>query len=163
MADIYEQRTYNSGEIGFGEKPGIVVVDYMTAFTDPKFPLGGAPLIERGVQNSARLLDRYAVVRSIYSHEAIHEKAKQYIFSGQRPNNAFKHPVYGSVVAKELSEIFKMLSHPDRGAVNGALFKLSERVENREAAMTDKVSGMRLWDELELLTGLVTESGPTGG
>ena len=57
MPDIYEQRTYNSGEIGFGEKPGIVVVDYMTAFTDPKYPLGGAPLIERGVQNSARLLD----------------------------------------------------------------------------------------------------------
>ena len=57
MADIYEERTYNSGEIGFGEKPGIVVVDYMTAFTDPAFPLGGAPLIERGVQNSARLLD----------------------------------------------------------------------------------------------------------
>lgn len=54
------------------------------------------------VPNCARLLDRYSVIRSIYSHEAIHEKAKQYIFAGQRPNNAFKHPVYGSVVAKEL-------------------------------------------------------------
>ena len=51
---------------------------------------------------SADMLDRYSVIRSVYSHEAIHEKAKQYIFSGQRPNNAFKHPVYGSVVAKEL-------------------------------------------------------------
>ena len=51
---------------------------------------------------SASLLDRYSVIRSIYSREAIHEKAKQYIFSGQRPNNAFKHPVYGSVTAKEL-------------------------------------------------------------
>ncbi len=51
---------------------------------------------------SANLLDRYSVIRSIFSHEAIHEKAKQYIFSGQRPNNAFKHPVYGSVTAKEL-------------------------------------------------------------
>ena len=51
---------------------------------------------------SAEMLDRYSVIRSVYSKEAIHEKAKQYIFSGQRPNNAFKHPVYGSVVAKEL-------------------------------------------------------------
>jgi hypothetical protein len=51
---------------------------------------------------SAALLDRYSVIRSVFSKEAIHEKAKQYIFSGQRPNNAFKHPVYGSVVAKEL-------------------------------------------------------------
>ncbi len=50
----------------------------------------------------ARRLDKYTVIRSIYSREAIHEKAKQYIYSGQRPNNAFKHPVYGSVVAKEL-------------------------------------------------------------
>jgi hypothetical protein len=50
----------------------------------------------------ARLLDRYTVIRSVYSREAIHEKAKQYVYSGQRPNNAFKHPVYGSVVAKEL-------------------------------------------------------------
>jgi maleamate amidohydrolase len=57
MADIYEDRTYNSGEIGFGENPGILVVDYMTAFTDPQYPLGGAPLIERGVQNTARVLD----------------------------------------------------------------------------------------------------------
>lgn len=57
MADIYEERSYNSGEIGFGENPGILVVDYMTAFTDPQYPLGGAPLIERGVQNTARLLD----------------------------------------------------------------------------------------------------------
>ncbi len=45
---------------------------------------------------------RFAVIRSMYSLEAIHERAKQYAFSGQRPNNAYKHPVYGSVVAREL-------------------------------------------------------------
>lgn len=55
-----------------------------------------------------------------------------------------------------------MLSHPDRGSLNGALFKLNERVEKPDAAMNDAVSGKRLWDELELLTGLMPESGPTG-
>ena len=45
---------------------------------------------------------RFSVIRSMFSLEAIHEKAKQYAFSGQRPNNAYKHPVYGSVVANEL-------------------------------------------------------------
>ncbi len=50
----------------------------------------------------ARSFKKFSVIRSMYSKEAIHEKAKQYIFSGSRPNNAFKHPVYGSVVAKEL-------------------------------------------------------------
>ncbi len=54
---IYEDRTYGAREIGFGEKPGIVVVDFQTAFTDPQFALGGAPLIERAVANSARLLE----------------------------------------------------------------------------------------------------------
>lgn len=56
---------------------------------------------------SAANLGRFAVIRSMYSLEAIHEKAKQYAFSGQRPNNAYKHPVYGSVLARE------------RGARNG--------------------------------------------
>lgn len=55
----------------------------------------------------AKTFPRFSVIRSMYSKEAIHEKAKQYIFSGSRPNNAFKHPVFGSVIAKE------------RGAANG--------------------------------------------
>lgn len=57
MSDVYTERSYGSGSIGFGEKPGIVVVDFQTAFTDPQFPLGGAPLIERAVANTARLLE----------------------------------------------------------------------------------------------------------
>lgn len=50
----------------------------------------------------AQHFQRFSVIRSMYSREAIHEKAKQYAFSGQRPNNAYKHPVYGSVVAREM-------------------------------------------------------------
>ena len=57
MGDIYQQRSYGQGEIGFGEKPGIVVVDFQRAFTEPDFPMGGAELIERGVENTARLLE----------------------------------------------------------------------------------------------------------
>ncbi|MBM3728643.1 MAG: DUF1501 domain-containing protein [Acidobacteria bacterium] len=53
----------------------------------------------------AKALDKYAVIRSVYSREAIHEKAKQYIYSGSRPNNAFKHPATGSVIAKELGAV----------------------------------------------------------
>ena len=46
-----------------------------------------------------------------------------------------------------------MLSHKDRSAINGALFKLDKRVEKPDKAMNDEVSGKRLWKELELLTG----------
>ncbi len=56
-SDIYAERTYGAQEIGYGDHPGIVVVDFQTAFTDPKFSLGGAPLIDRAVNNSARLLE----------------------------------------------------------------------------------------------------------
>jgi maleamate amidohydrolase len=55
--DAFEERGYGSLPIGFGEKPGIVVVDFQVGFTDSQYPLGGAPLIERGVANAARLLD----------------------------------------------------------------------------------------------------------
>lgn len=50
-----------------------------------------------------------------------------------------------------------MLSHRDRSAINGALFKLDKRVEKPDKAMNDEVLGKRLWDELELLTGLTPE------
>ncbi len=57
MADVYEQRSYAQVPIGFGEKPGIVVVDFQVGFTDPQYDLGGAPLIMRALDNTARLLD----------------------------------------------------------------------------------------------------------
>ena len=50
-----------------------------------------------------------------------------------------------------------MLSHQDRSAINGALFKLDKRVEKPDKAMNDEVLGKRLWDELVLLTGLTPE------
>ncbi len=57
MTDVFAERSYGALEIGFGEKPGIVVVDYQLGFTDAQYPLGGAPLIMRGLENTARLLD----------------------------------------------------------------------------------------------------------
>ncbi len=50
-----------------------------------------------------------------------------------------------------------MLSHKDRSAINGALFKLDKRVEKPDKAMNDEALGKRLWDELVLLTGLTPE------
>jgi maleamate amidohydrolase len=56
MDKSYAERGYSAKPIGFGEKPGIVVVDYQIAFTDPSYPTGGAPLVRRGLENTARLL-----------------------------------------------------------------------------------------------------------
>jgi len=56
MTDDYINRSYGEIEVGFGKKPGIVVVDFMLAFTDPQYPLGGAPLVMRALENTARVL-----------------------------------------------------------------------------------------------------------
>ena len=56
MSDDYQRRSYGDTAVGFGQKPGIVVVDFMTAFTDPQYPLGGAPLVMRALDNTATLL-----------------------------------------------------------------------------------------------------------
>ncbi len=56
MEKSYAERGYSAKQIGFGEKIGIAVVDFQLAFTDPKFPTGGAPLVVRAVENTARML-----------------------------------------------------------------------------------------------------------
>ncbi|MEJ0069903.1 MAG: isochorismatase family protein [Pseudomonadota bacterium] len=56
MADAYKEIGFESTAIGFGERPGIAVVDFQTGFTDPAFPLGGRPLVLRALDNSAKLL-----------------------------------------------------------------------------------------------------------
>ena len=54
--DVYAARGYGATPVGFGEKPGLVVIDFQTGFTDPDFPMGGAPMVERAVQNTVRLM-----------------------------------------------------------------------------------------------------------
>ena len=56
MTDDYASRSYGEIPVGTGEKPGIVVVDFQLGFTDPQYPLGGAPLVMRAVENTAKLL-----------------------------------------------------------------------------------------------------------
>lgn len=53
----YEDASYNAGEIGFGSRPAILVVDFQTAFTDPKYPLGGFQRIHDARDRTAELLD----------------------------------------------------------------------------------------------------------
>ena len=47
-----------------------------------------------------------------------------------------------------------MLSYKDRSAINGALFKLDQRIEKPDKAMSDEVLGKKLWDELVQRTEL---------
>ena len=53
--DPWVARGYGQGEIEPGERPAVLVVDLQYAFTDPAFPMGGAPLVERAVEGTARV------------------------------------------------------------------------------------------------------------
>ena len=58
MKDVLRQWSGEPVDIGFGDRPGIVVVDFQVGFTrDPEFLMDGAPLIDRAVLNTARLLE----------------------------------------------------------------------------------------------------------
>jgi NAD(P)-dependent dehydrogenase (short-subunit alcohol dehydrogenase family) len=46
-----------------------------------------------------------------------------------------------------------LLSHQERGALNGAIFKLDKRVQKPDEAMNDERLGKKLWEALVLRTG----------
>jgi maleamate amidohydrolase len=54
--DAWVSRGYGQNAIEPGERPAVLVIDLQYAFTDPTFPMGGAELVERAVQNTARVV-----------------------------------------------------------------------------------------------------------
>ncbi len=119
--DDYQNRSYGEIPVGFGERPGIVVVDFQTAFTDPRYPLGGAPLVMRAVENTAKLLEvarRYDVpVASCYT-AYMNEREMPYwkitavrdTFREDHPGSALDprihDPSYDLTVCKKAPSIF---------------------------------------------------------
>jgi maleamate amidohydrolase len=53
--DPWVARGYGQAAIEPGTRPAVLVVDLQYAFTDPAFPLGGAALVERAVEGTARV------------------------------------------------------------------------------------------------------------
>ncbi|MCB9871613.1 MAG: isochorismatase family protein [Ectothiorhodospiraceae bacterium] len=61
MTDVYARKSYGEQTIGFGRSLAILVVDFQLGFVDPRFQMGGGPMIESAVERTADLL---AVARS---------------------------------------------------------------------------------------------------
>jgi len=64
VSDRYRDVGYGSFEIGGGRRPAVLVVDFQVAFTDPKYPLGGLPMIHAARDRTVGLLSS-ARVRGI--------------------------------------------------------------------------------------------------
>lgn len=54
--DAYRNVGYSSFDIGFGNRPAILVVDLQVAFTDPAYALGNLPRIHAATERTAALL-----------------------------------------------------------------------------------------------------------
>ena len=57
MSDIYAQRGYGGRPVGFGAKPGLVVVDFQRGFTEAGFPMGGAPMVDAAVRATVPVVE----------------------------------------------------------------------------------------------------------
>lgn len=64
MSNRYDGAGYGGQEIGFGERPAIVNVDFQLAFTDPQYPTGKSPFVHTALENTATLL-RHARVKGV--------------------------------------------------------------------------------------------------
>ena len=56
MNDTYRGVGYSTGDIGYGRKAAVLVVDWQTAFTDPTYALGGLARLHQARDQTAQLL-----------------------------------------------------------------------------------------------------------
>ncbi len=122
MSEAQAYSEYNAAErIGFGERPGVVVVDFQLAFTDPRFPLGRSEHVQRAVENTAVLLKAARAARApvaccytAYSSErdAPYWKVRTVVedfrhgWEGAKLDPRIHEPAYDAVFAKAGPSIF---------------------------------------------------------
>ena len=84
----------------FDPKPD-APAEYRGEFKAIDTNVAGIQLSEH-LPNTAKVMDKIALVRSLTSNIAAHEQASQYLMTGYRPLPTLEYPSYGSVIAKEL-------------------------------------------------------------
>lgn len=67
----------------------------------------------------AKQMDQLAVVRSMSTKEADHNRGRYYMHTGYVPNPTIEHPSYGAVVAHELADKMPQLDIPPFVSVGG--------------------------------------------
>ena len=83
MCDAYTSQGYGATAIGMGRRPAVLVVDFQLGFTSADQALGGSPLVDAAVENTARLLHcarerKLPIIQTYVAHdkadEALHWK-----------------------------------------------------------------------------------------
>ena len=119
--DSYSKQSFGALNVGMQGRVGIVVVDFQLAFTSKKFPLGGAPMTDKAVKATSRLLKvarkhdipiascftAYNSVRDM-PHWKIAAVREQFLIDhpGSRLDPRIYDPAYDVVVMKSAPSIF---------------------------------------------------------
>ena len=56
MSELYEAKGYGDTPIGFGTSLAILVIDFQRGFVEPRFQLGGGPMMEPAIERTSKLL-----------------------------------------------------------------------------------------------------------
>ena len=56
-ADLYEAAGFGGRDIGYGERPAVLVVDFQNAVTDASQPMGKSPLVASAIPKTQELLN----------------------------------------------------------------------------------------------------------
>lgn len=56
MGDRFDAAGYGGQDIGFGQRPAVLTVDFQHSFTRDRWPIGGSPHITKAVNNTETLL-----------------------------------------------------------------------------------------------------------
>lgn len=56
VEDYYAAAGFNARQVGYGERPALLVVDFQNAVTDPSMPMGQSPLMISAVEKTGELL-----------------------------------------------------------------------------------------------------------
>jgi maleamate amidohydrolase len=57
MTDAFADATYGALDVGYGDRPAVLVVDFQKGFTDPNFRMGRSPRIHGARDRTAELLE----------------------------------------------------------------------------------------------------------
>lgn len=57
MSDAFQTATYGARDVGYGERPAVLVVDFQRGFTDPEFTMGKNPRIHAARDETVGLLE----------------------------------------------------------------------------------------------------------
>ncbi len=57
MSDVFTEASYGMREIGYGERPAVLVVDFQKGFCDPRFQMGRSPRIHAARDRTVKLIE----------------------------------------------------------------------------------------------------------